>query len=80
MYEQLIIIFILLGIFTVLHTIAFVMIFKIKRSDDSSPKAYSKQDRQIKSHASGVVLCRNCLAKYGAQNEVCPKCGTPWRN
>ena len=86
MYEQLIIIYIFLGIFALLHIIAFAMILRVKQSSNSSnkknidKKTYNKQVQQIKSTAPRIVLCRNCLSKYDAQNEICPKCGTSWRN
>lgn len=90
MYTQIIIIFVILGIFAVLHAVTIAMILKLRKEGTeqsnkcgkidnavrSSNKGYNKKPYSDNSGA-GIVFCKNCSAPFSAKYGVCPKCGTP---
>ena len=89
MYTEFIIIFILLGIVTVVSILNLVLLILIKKDGGVSNRTssvpfqyqnnYMNQNMgQGQAQGSGsVVFCRNCATQYDAIMTRCPKCGTP---
>lgn len=87
MYTQLIIIFIVLGIFAVLHGITLAMLLKLRQggvgSEKHSEPTKSAAPKPIKkmpysmNQEPAIVFCKKCSAPFSSKYGVCPKCGTP---
>lgn len=83
MYVQLIIIFIVLAIFAVLHIVTLGMLIKMKKNKPNTnnysvPKSNTEQKVNIitPSQVNSTVTCRKCQNKFDVNYSVCPKCGT----
>lgn len=89
MYTEFIIIFILLGIVTVVSILNLVLLILIKKDGDGSNKMSSAPFQYLNNYMNqnmgqgqvqgtgSVVFCRNCATQYDATMTRCPKCGTP---
>lgn len=75
MYSQIIVIFIILGVFTVLHAVTLALVFslfkKIKKRNSSGTLNSFSDNEKI-----GIVFCKECKAGYDAKLGVCPNCGS----
>lgn len=87
MYTQLIIIFVVLGIFAVLHIITLAMLLKFRQGGIGSekpseptksavPKPIKKTPYSINQEPA-IVFCKKCSAPFSSKYGVCPKCGMP---
>lgn len=84
-YIQLIIVFIILGFFAVLHIITLLLIEKIIKNRESffksdpldNRKQLNRQNKEepAKKHEQSVVICKKCSTPYMAKYGICPKCG-----
>lgn len=84
-YTQLIIIFVILGIFAVIHTITLILLVKMLRNTGGKSDSVSHGEMNVTDYGSskdksgnsesGIVICRKCGNPYMAKYVICPKCG-----
>ena len=79
MYSQLIAVFIILGVFAVLHIVSFILIINILKSRKNSRIHGGSENKTELNDIEGVgvVFCKKCKIGFDSKYNVCPKCGSP---
>lgn len=76
MYPEFIIIYVALGIITILLAAVIVLLILLLRRTRTDNTGYTPADK-VKINSTGIAFCKNCATPFNASTGVCPKCGTP---
>ena len=81
MYTEFLIIYIILGILTLLGIAILILLIKFIKNDQGTyvPKnnSYTPNINVSSMPAGNVVFCKKCAAQFDSSQRICPRCGTP---
>lgn len=77
MYTELVVIYILLAVFAILHILTIFLLFNLLKNKNKAKADTDTKASYIDVDGIGVAFCKKCNVGFDAKYNECPKCGSP---